>query len=70
MTNIFDEYFCKINNSKLKTISNLKRHLKELNSKNNYKACKFCTKKVKRLYQHYVHCKFKKFIKKKKMNML
>lgn len=65
MTNISDEYFCKIHNSKLKTINNLKRHLKELHSKNNYKACKFCMKEVKRLYQHYAHCKFKKFIKKK-----
>ena len=71
MTDVIDEYFCKIHNTKLKTLGNLKRHLKELHSQNKYKICEFCTKKIKRLYQHYKHCKFKKFIKtKEKKNVI
>lgn len=59
------EYFCKIHNSKLKTIDILKRHLKEKHSENNYQTCEFCYKKVKRLYQHYKHCSFKNLIRSK-----
>lgn len=62
-TDIIGQYFCKKHNSRLKTLDNLKRHLKEMHSDNNYKICKFCFHKVKRMSQHYKHCYFKNLIK-------
>lgn len=68
MTDVLGEYFCKTHNSKLKTIDTLRRHLKELHSENNYQTCIYCSKNVKRLNQHYHHCKFIKSKKKNKIN--